>query len=115
MARLAPYYSPGSLTKLDKRTREARLMCSTRAELMAHFGGKPSATQRALIERVVVLTLHVALIDAKADAGGMTEHDSRTYLAWNNSLVRTMKALGLKGPAQQPPSLREHMAQRASA
>jgi hypothetical protein len=26
----------------------------------------------------------------------MTEHDTRTYLAWSNSLARTLAVLGLK-------------------
>jgi hypothetical protein len=46
-----------------------------------------------LIERVAQLTLKVAQLDAKLDAGAMTDHDHRHYLAWSNSLTRTLEKL----------------------
>ena len=48
--------APVALAKLDQRTKEARLMRETRAELAAHVGGKPSAVQAAMIERACQLT-----------------------------------------------------------
>jgi hypothetical protein len=63
------------------------------------------------VERAAWLSLHVAQLDAKAiKAGTMTEHDSRTYLAYSASLVRTLKALGLKGAAEAPASLADLLA-----
>jgi hypothetical protein len=105
-----------ALTKPDLRTREGRLVRDTRNALTQHVGGKPSVTERALIERAVRLTLQVALLDRKAsEAGGlMTDHDSRTYLAWSNSLTRTLKQLGMKGAAQQAPTLTDYLASRAA-
>jgi hypothetical protein len=117
MKALAPYHRPATLAKLDGRTKEARLMREVRADLNAHIGGTLSITQRALIERAVHLTLQVCLIDRKAaEAGGtMTEMNSRTYLAWSNSLTRTLKELGLKGAAQRMPTLADHFASRATS
>lgn len=94
-------------------------MRQVRRDLIAHVGGKPSATQTALIERAATLSLLVAQLDAKAlRAGAMTEHDSRTYLAWSNSLTRTLKQLGMQGAPEKPPSLSDiigrHAAQRAA-
>ena len=88
-----------------------------RAELLKHVGSTPSATQRALVDRAAWLSLHVAMMDAKAiEAGGMpTEHDSRQYLAWSNTLTRTLTAIGLKSAAQAPKSLKEHLAERQAA
>jgi hypothetical protein len=40
-------YRPVALAKLDQRTKEARLMRETRAALVAHVGGKPSAVRCA--------------------------------------------------------------------
>jgi hypothetical protein len=54
--RIHPRYRPVALAKLDQRTKEARLMRETRAELVAHVGGKPSAVQAAMIERACQLT-----------------------------------------------------------
>ena len=44
---IRPTYRPVALAKLDQRTKEARLMRETRAALVAHVGGKPSAVQSA--------------------------------------------------------------------
>jgi hypothetical protein len=98
------------LSKLDGRTREANLMKRVREELYAHVGGKPTTTQRLLIERAVILSLRVAQIDAKILAGEpLTTHDSNFALAWNNALRRTLVALG-SGAAARAPTLADHLA-----
>jgi hypothetical protein len=67
-----------------------------------------------LIERAAWLTLHVAQLDAKATAtGGMTDHAARQYLAWSNSLTRTLRELGLKGPVERAQTLAEVIASPA--
>ena len=58
-----------------------------------------------LIERAVQLSLQIALLEAKQAQGAFTEHDSRTYLAWSNSLTRLMKQIGMKGAAERPRTL----------
>ena len=113
--RVAPYSRPPALGRLDRRTREGKLLTKARTDLVAHVGGKPSATQTALIERVAFLMLRVTLLDEKHTDGGWTEHDTRTYLAWVAALNRALRQLGLKGAAERPPSLRDHLAQRAAA
>ena len=73
-------------------------MRETRAELVAHVGGKPSAVQAAMIERACQLTLRIVAMDRKfAETGAQTDHDSRTYVAWSNSLTRTLAQLGVAG------------------
>jgi len=102
---------PVALAKLDQRTKEAKLLRETLRDLTRHVGGHPSATQRALIERAAWLTLHVVQLDAKAaDNGGMSDHSARQYLAWSNSLTRTLRELGLKGLAEHAPTLAEVIA-----
>ena len=92
--RIGPYSRPNVLAKLDGRTREAALLRRVRADLTAHVGGHPTATQRALIDRAALLSLHVALFDARAlESGGLSERDSRSYLAYSNSLSRCLRAL----------------------
>ena len=104
---------------MDRRTREAKLLAEVRADLTEHVGGAPSATQRRLIERCAWLSLHVAQLDAKvAEGGAMTEHDQRTYLAWNDTLTRTLRQLGLKGaspPRRTSPDLLAERAAEAAA
>ena len=100
--RLGPHSRPGSLAKLDRRTREARLLEATGAALVAHLGGSPSAVERALIDRIALLTLHVSMFDRRAlAAGSLSERDSRAYLAYSNSLSRALARLGIK--SRRPP------------
>jgi hypothetical protein len=46
------------------------LLAEVRADLTAHVGGAPSATQRRMVEVAARLALFVAKLDAKAAAGG---------------------------------------------
>jgi hypothetical protein len=115
MPKVRPYSGPRVLQNIDGRTKEGRLLRDTRAELIAHLGGKPSATQKALIDRAAMLTLHVALLDQKTLGGGsMTTHDCNQYLAWNSALAKLYRLLGLKGAVAAPPSLSAYVAGRAA-
>jgi hypothetical protein len=83
--RLGPF--PGCTSKLDRRTREAKLLVATRAELTAHVGGNPNPVQRALIERAARLTVYIKAMDHEAlESGTMSERNSRQYLAWVGAL-----------------------------
>ena len=110
-------HRPAALGKLDRRTWQARLLADTRAELSRHAGGKPSATERVLIERAAALTVHVAHFDRTAlEGGGMSDHAARQYLAFSNSLSRVMRALGIKGVPERPLTMAELLAsERAKA
>jgi hypothetical protein len=78
-------------------------MRGTRMALLTHVGGRPSVVQQTLIERACQLQIRIAMMDRDFAAGCVqTEHDSRTYLAWSNSLTRTLRALGVNGPAEDP-------------
>ena len=100
-----------TLARLDGRTKEARLLQQVRAELTAHVGGCPSATQRIAIDRAAALTLHVARMDAKAaEPGGMSDHARREYLAADSSLRRMLQMLGAEGKAQREPTIHELLA-----
>jgi hypothetical protein len=63
--RIRPTHRSVDLAKRDGRTREARLMRETRAELAAHVGGRPTAVQSALIERAAQLSLRIAAMDRR--------------------------------------------------
>jgi hypothetical protein len=94
-----------SLVEVDKRSREYRLMRQVRRDLTAHIGGNPNAAQRMLIERAVILSLRVAMLDQKIVNGEiLTTLDNNQYLAWSNSLVRTIARLGIDPTSVPPPS-----------
>jgi hypothetical protein len=114
--RIGRYSRAHPLAKVDGRTREAALMRRVRSDLTRHVGGSPNAVERVLIERAVILSLRVAQIDAKILADEtLTLHDSQFALAWNNSLRRTLVALGIDGVAEKAPSLSEYLASQGHA
>src|SRR5689334_6635113 len=95
--RLGRYSRDKSIVNVDYRTRKGMFMRKVREELTAHCGGNPSAVQRALIERAVILSLKVAQFDARIIANEpLGLRDSNYALAWNNALRRTVAALGVQ-------------------
>ena len=81
---------------LDGRTYEGRLARQLREGFRAQIG-TPNPVEAALIDRAVMLSLQIARLDAgAAENGGQFEKwQSDIYLAWSNSLVRTLAQLGL--------------------
>ena len=107
---------PSKVSSRDGRSPDAVLLRRTKADLTVHIGGKPSATQRALIDRAAMLTLHLARMDQKAmETGEFSDHASRHYLAWSNSLRLNMVALGLQPAKAARPSLRDYLDGRTDA
>ena len=104
------------LAKLDRRTKEARLLEAARASLTRHVGGAPNDIQRVLIERASRLMVYIETMDAQAlEDGTMSERNSRQYLAWTNSLRLTLRELGLKAaPAEKLPDLRDILAEHGT-
>ena len=100
MPKLGAYAKDVVLARPDKRTREGRCLQQARLGLIAHLGGEKNLTnpQRALIERCAMLQLRCAVLDRKILDGTFSEFDAKTYLAFSNSLRRSLEALGL-GPA----------------
>jgi hypothetical protein len=116
--RVGPYSRARGLETLDGRSREGRLVRAVRRELTAHVGGRPSATQKALIERAAWLSLRISQLDAKmADGQAFTDHDHRFYLAWVGTLSRTLRQLGMQPAKASAParSLADYLAERAAA
>lgn len=115
MRKIYPYSRPEALRKLDGRSRHSRLLKKVRADLTAHLGGKPSATQRAMIDRAAWITLHMTLMDGHMLRGeAPAERDARQYLAWSNTLTRTMRALGLEGAEPEPETLAGYLSERTA-
>ncbi len=77
-------------------SQEGKLLRAIRTDLMRHVGGSPSAPQRILIERAAMLSLHIARMDVVVLKNQeMSDQASMRYLSWNNTLTRTLCALGL--------------------
>jgi hypothetical protein len=99
--RIGPYSHTGAMARLDGRCKEAQFMKRRRAQLLAYVGARPSTIQRQLIERAVRLSLHVELMDARLINKSPGPYDRNVYLAWSNSLTRTLTLLGLMTAARR--------------
>src|SRR5262245_41968949 len=99
------------LARPDRRSREGRLLTQARDALFGQLGGETNITpaQRFLVERASMLQLRVATLDRKIIDGSFSEYDSKTYLAFSNSLTRTLRTLGLE-PATAEVARRESLA-----
>jgi hypothetical protein len=98
-----PYSREAAIARPRAQTKEARFCNHVRDELTAQVGGTPSATQKYLIERIVMVLLRIELMDNVALRNStLTESQARDYLAWNNTVSRMLRALGTK-PARQEP------------
>lgn len=114
MPKIGPYSTHGTLVKRDGRTREARLVKCLHDDLVAHVGGKPSVTQRVLIDQACALRLRIALMER--DGIGereMSQQRQIQFLAWTGSLTRLLRDIGLEGAPAPKPTHSEWMASLA--
>lgn len=101
---------------VDGRSREGRFLRAYEAMLVQHLGGAPNGVQRQLIARAARLALYVEIMDERSlAAGGMSDRDSASYLAWSNSLRRTLLALGVNETGtKRHNTLNEYLSQKTS-
>ena len=97
------------LSSVDLRTREGLLLARVRRELLEHVGPNPTYIQRHLIDRAAILSLRLAQLDYRIiEERPMTLLDNAQTVAWQNSLTRVLRMLGVDKPAtrtSKPPSL----------
>jgi hypothetical protein len=111
--RIGVYSRAPVLRKLDKRTREAGYVAWVKADLTAHVGGNPTVVQRMLIDRATILSLRLAMADARIIEDRLTQLDNLQLIAWQNALTRTLTALGVRAEAAPQPDLVEYLYGRA--
>jgi hypothetical protein len=100
---IGAYSKPSVLGRLDHRTREYKLMAAYKAELTEAVGGRATNQQRDLIDLAAQLKLRIELMNLRlAVTGDLGDMARRSYLAWVNTLRKTLTALGVV-PAPSPP------------
>ncbi|MGH2506093.1 MAG: hypothetical protein ACRDHZ_01520 [Ktedonobacteraceae bacterium] len=90
--RLTPY----GRRIVDGRSHEGRFLRAARHALIRQLGGNVTPAQATMVERIAWLQLRCSMLDEKIVSGNFTEHDSRQYLAWSNTLRKTLVALNLE-------------------
>jgi hypothetical protein len=84
--------------EVDGRTLPARRYRAVCSEIASDLGGDPSAGQWLIINRAAGLTVQCELLDAAILTGEAV--DIASYTTLTNSLVRTLKTLGLERRAK---------------
>jgi hypothetical protein len=94
---------------IDQRSWEGRFLATVRHHMTVHIGGTPTIAQRVLIDRIAWLMLHCHLLDQRICSGRQNwgENDRKCYLAFSNSLVRSLREIGLETGAGREPTLAE--------
>ena len=87
-----PFQSEGrskrrGIVRVDRRTREGKLLEQTRAVLTRQVGGNPNFLQCAIIERAAFLSVEAAKVNARIAAGTSTPADLRSYLALTRAIA----------------------------
>jgi hypothetical protein len=100
---------------VDGRSTLGRLMRTLEAELVAHVGGKPTVTQRMLIDRAVKIRVQLDLLDEKVARGDWTGHDTRTYGGLHNAYRLTVRELGMRPAAEKPMDALTYLAAKRAA
>jgi hypothetical protein len=106
----------GAIGKLaDGRTELGRFIRDLEAQLVAHVGGRPTITQRLLIERLIKTHVQLDMLDDKLQRGDWTANDSRTYGGLLNALRLTSRELGLDAASDKPQRLADVLAEATAA
>ena len=115
MKKLGPRSTLLRRGSIDGRSREGKFLREYEARLLDHVGD-PSPTQAALIRQLAMLALRIELMNLKdGPTGILSADDGKRYLAWSNSLVRGLTALGLDKRPVKPPSIAELIASTKAA
>lgn len=100
----------------SSNTKEGELYRAVVRQLTQHVGGSPNYAQAMLVSRIAWLQVHLAHLDEKAMRnGGLGDNGYKSYLAWSNSVCRSLNLLGLKGSAAPKPTLAAFLAERGYA
>jgi len=103
-------YRPREFNPLTK----SRFFRDRRKRLLAHIGGQPDARQAVTIERIVAIEWTISRLQARLDAGELSQHAARELLAFHNHLRLLMSSLG-PAAAAKPPPLAEYLASKRDA
>ena len=95
---------------LDGRTREAKIVNATIADLTAQVGGSPSAAQQLLIHATAIVVLRIrCALDKYGTGKGEVESLDKHFVSLQNSLRLNLVTLGLEAAKDRPPSLERYL------
>src|SRR4051794_144519 len=94
MASIASRLSANRVPVTDDRSAEARFLRRIRADLSLQCGGKPTATQHMLIDRIARLSLRIHALDYDPALSGSDE-----YLGLTRLLADLLTHLGVQPAA----------------
>ena len=68
------------------------------------------------MDAAIEIGLELEVMKRRRDErGGLSAHDARSFLAYQNTYRRHLLALGIKAAAQRAPDLQAYLSQKAAA
>jgi hypothetical protein len=108
--------SRGKIPAADGRSREAIFRKRLRQALLGHLGGNATVTQTCLIDAAIEIASEIEAMKLRRDErGALSLHDTKAFLAYQNTYRRHLLALGIKGAPTPAPSIAEIMARSPKA
>ena len=102
-ARASVCSSQRAVRDLDGRTREAKIVNATIADLTAQVGGSPSAAQQLLIHATAIVVLRIrCALDKYGTGKGEVESLDKHFVSLQNSLRLNLITLGLEAAKDRP-------------
>ncbi len=83
--------------RLDGRTSIARKIEGRRQELIEAVGGNPTPVQQSIIDRIPFCEWYCVELERRIVNGENVDSYGGQYLAWVNTVRRSLLALGLDG------------------
>jgi hypothetical protein len=97
--------SRGKVPPHDGRSREAIFRKRLRQALLGHLGGNATVTQTCLIDAAIEIASEIEAMKLRRDeCGALSLHDTKVFLAYQNTYRRHLLALGIKGAPSRTPT-----------
>jgi hypothetical protein len=94
---------------IDGRSKLGRFMRDMETQLAAQCGGKPSLTEKLLIEQLVRVRVQLGLFTEKLARGAWTDLDMRTYSGMLHSFRQLCNQLGVEDKSEKPLPIMERL------
>lgn len=114
-SRIGMFSSQRAVREIDGRTREAKIVNATIADLTEQVGGNPSAAQKLLIHATAVVVLRIRCALDKYGSGANIESLDKHFVSLQNSLRLNLITLGLEPATERVPSLERYLEARRVA
>jgi hypothetical protein len=108
--------SRGKVPSHDGRSWQSIFRKRLRQALLGHLGGNATVTQTCLIDAAIEIASEIEAMKSRRDErGALSLHDTKAFLAYQNTYRRHLLALGIKAAPAPTPTIAEIFARPTQA